>query len=147
MFVKAADARPEDYQAMALAQNMYEGMGEDELAAKAAAETVTRATRALQINPCDSRAMVLGAMAHHRLGNAQLALEWVDKAYALDPESASTAYNSACLFAGIGEIDRALDLIEVAIGLGSRNKRYFETDPDFESLKDHPRFKELLSRI
>lgn len=147
LFKQAADARPEDYQAMALAQNMYSGMGENELATKAAKETVIRATRALKINPADSRAMVLGAGSHYRTGNTQLALEWAEKAYALDPESASTAYNSACLFANIGEIDRALDLIEVAIGLGNSNKRYFETDPDFESLKDHPRFKELLSRI
>ena len=122
-------------------------MGQDELATKAAEETVIRVTRALQINPADSRAMVLGAMAQHRIGNTQLALELVEKAYALDPESASTAYNSACLFASIGDTDRALDLIEVAIGLGNSNKRYFETDPDFKPLQDHPRFKELLSRI
>ena len=147
LFKQAAEARPEDYQAMCLASNMYEGLGQDELAIQAAQETVIRAMRALEINPADSRAMVLGAMAQNRIGNTQRALELVENAYALDPESASTAYNSACLFATIGETERALVLIEVAIRLGNRNKRYFETDPDFTSLRDHPRFKDLLSHI
>ena len=147
LFKQAAEARPEDYQAMSLAQNMYEGLGQANLAENAARETVVRVTRALEINPGDSRAMVLGAQAYRALGDPQRAVDMVEKAYALDPESPSTAYNSACLYAGIGEIDRALDLIEVAIGLGSRNKRYFETDPDFKQLQDHARFKELLLRI
>ena len=81
------------------------------------------------------------------MGYVATAVEWVEKAYKLDPDSASTAYNSACLFAHIGKYDRALDLIEVAIGLGSRNKRYYETDPDFKPLYDHPRFMELLKSI
>ncbi len=51
------------------------------------------------------------------------------------------------MYASIGETDKALDLIERAIELGSRNRLYFETDPDFVSLRDHPRFKALLDRI
>jgi len=147
MFLKAAEARPEDYQAIALASNMFDAIGDTEREDWAAKEVLVRATRALQLNPADSRALVLGAMGHFRVGKMETAFEWVERAYELDPESASTAYNSACLFARIGNLDRALDLIEVAIGLGNRNKRYFETDSDFVSLQEHPRFKALLSRI
>jgi adenylate cyclase len=147
MFVKAAAARPEDYQAIALASNMFDAIGDAESELQANKEVLVRTTRALQLNPADSRALVLGAMGHLRAGDAKTAVEWVEKAYKFDPESASTAYNSACLYAKIGKFDRALDLIEVAIRLGNRNKRYFETDPDFEPLSEHPRFKEILSRI
>jgi len=147
MFEKAAEARPEDYQAMALASNMYEGLEIEEKEIETAQKTIERAERALEIMPTDARAMVLGAMAYNRVGDTEHAIELVQKAYELDPDSASTAYNSACLYAAIGEDDRALDFIEVAIGLGSRNKRYFETDPDFNRLQDHPRFVELMNRI
>jgi len=147
MFVKAAAARPEDYQAIALASNMFEATGDIENEISANKEVLVRTARALQLNPADSRALVLGALAHFRAGDSGTAVEWIEKAYKLDPESASTAYNSACLYAKIGKLDRALDLVEVAIRLGNRNKRYFETDPDFESLREHPRFKEILSHI
>ena len=46
----------------------------------------------------------------------------------------------------MGEIERALDLLERAIELGSRNRRYYETDPDLASLQDHPRFQALLEK-
>ncbi len=56
-------------------------------------------------------------------------------------------YNSACMLAKMGETDRALDLVEKAVELGSRNKRYFDTDGDFDSIRDHPRFVALMKTI
>jgi adenylate cyclase len=56
-------------------------------------------------------------------------------------------YNSACLYAKLGDTERALDLVEKAAALGSRNKRYYETDSDFDSIRDHPRFKALIDSL
>lgn len=75
------------------------------------------------------------------------AFEWIENALKADSHSNGVAYNSACIYARLGDYDKALDLIERAIKLGSRNRRYYETDPDFVKLKDHPRFKALLDRI
>ncbi len=49
--------------------------------------------------------------------------------------------------ARLGETGRALDLLEKAAESGARNKRNWETDADFESVRGHPRFKVLLERI
>jgi len=132
---------------MALAANMYDALGDEERKRAAAEETVSRVRRALQLNPDDARALVLGAGCINYLGDTQTALQWAERAYEIDPESSSTAYNSACLFAHLGEKERAIDLIEKAIALGSRNRRYYETDVDLDPLRDHPRFQELLRRI
>lgn len=71
----------------------------------------------------------------------------MDLARKANPNSNGVMYNSACIYANMGEMEKALDCIERAVELGSRNKRYFETDSDFDSIRDHPRFQELLKRI
>jgi adenylate cyclase len=47
----------------------------------------------------------------------------------------------------LGEIDRALDLIEQAFEAGNRMKEWYETDSDLDPLRDHPRFKALMERF
>jgi tetratricopeptide (TPR) repeat protein len=147
LFELAARARPEDYQAMALAANMHAAIGDTAKCLEAAKETVIRVKHALELNPADPRALVLGAGSLHYTGDIETAVAWVERAFKLDPESSSTAYNSACLFANIGEIERALDCIELAIKLGSRNERYYQTDVDLNPLREHPRFIELMKRL
>ncbi len=51
------------------------------------------------------------------------------------------------MYAKLGEPERALDLLEKAADSGARNKRYWETDSDFASIREHPRFKALLEGI
>lgn len=147
LFEQAAAVRPEDYQALALAANMHDALGNDQQGKRLSRETVIRVQRAIDLMPNDARAWILGASCLLRLGDREKAFQWVDKANEADPESNGVAYNAACMYATIGETDKALDLIERAIELGSRNRLYFETDPDFVSLRDHPRFKALLDRI
>jgi hypothetical protein len=37
--------------------------------------------------------------------------------------------------------------LERAISLGNENRPWFESDPNWEGLRDDPRFKELMQRI
>jgi adenylate cyclase len=147
LFERAAAVRPEDYQALALAMNMYEALGDDDAAHRAASESLARARRAVELNPGDSRALCLGAGSLLRLGNVDGALDWMERARATNPRSNGVAYNAACLYAKLGFKEKALDLAEEAFKLGSRNKLYWETDPDFESIRDHPRFQAILKRL
>ncbi len=147
LFVDAAMLRPEDYQALALACNMYEMLGDTENLDRYTREYGERVTRAVELNPNDARAWSLGAGAWLRMGDKEKSLEWIERAQILSPLSSGVMYNSACMYAKIGETNRALDLIEKAVELGSRNKRYFETDGDFESIRDHPRFVALMKTI
>jgi adenylate cyclase len=147
LFRKAGAVRPEDYQAVALAGNMYETLGDTANEERLATETVERARRAIDVNPKDARALILGAGSLGRLGEKKEAFEWAERAISIDPESASTAYNIACLLSRYGEHERAIDNLENAVRFGSRNKLYYETDVDFDPLRDHPRFQRLLDSI
>ncbi len=147
LYRRAAELRPEDYQSVSLAANMYETLGDTENSVAMSLEGTTRAKRALELNPNDIRALVLGAGNLFRTGDSEAAIAWAEKAYELDPESSSTSYNSACLFSKLGDFDRALDFIEKAIELGGRNAANYETDSDFNPLREHPRFIALMERV
>lgn len=147
LFCRAAEVRPEDYQALAIASNMYDAIGDIQRSLEVSKETTERAKRAIELNPNDSRALILGAGAWHTLGDEERAMEWADRALEINPSSSSIMYNSACLYARSGKTERALDFLEKAVDFGGRNKRYYENDIDFASIRDHPRFKALLERV
>ncbi|MCA1594070.1 MAG: tetratricopeptide repeat protein [Acidobacteria bacterium] len=57
------------------------------------------------------------------------------------------AYWLATTYAMLGERDDAFTWLERAINLGNENRIWFETDPNWESLRGDPRFRELMRRI
>ena len=99
------------------------------------------------MNPKDARAWILGAGCLTRLGRKEEAIEWAERSVSLSPDSASTAYNYACVLARFGKKEEAIDQLEKAVQLGNRNKLYYETDADFDPLRDHPRFQRLMETI
>lgn len=147
LFVRAAEVRPEDYQALAIAANIFETLGDRQRAIEVSRETIERVTRAVELNPNDSRGLILGAGVWGRLGEKKKALEWTERAKQVSPTSSGVMYNAACVYANLNEFEIALDHLEKAVELGSRNKRYFDTDSDFDSLREHPRFIALMEKI
>jgi tetratricopeptide (TPR) repeat protein len=53
-------------------------------------------------------------------------------------------YNRGCFEAICGNTDRALELLKVGLKKGQSSKEWARQDPDFESISDDPRFKELV---
>lgn len=60
------------------------------------------------------------------------------------PDDAEVRYNLACSQASLGKADEAIDTLGQAIELGYRDIDHLESDPDLDSLRDHPRYLELL---
>jgi tetratricopeptide (TPR) repeat protein len=56
------------------------------------------------------------------------------------PGSPALLYNLACLEALAGEPDRALELLNEAVACADRFREYAQTDEDFASIRDDPRF-------
>lgn len=57
------------------------------------------------------------------------------------------SYNAACSFALAGKTDRALESLRSAINAGFTSVDHVRRDEDLASLRDDPRFDELLERI
>ena len=57
------------------------------------------------------------------------------------------AYWLGSAFALLGEKDQALEWLAAAIKLGNENYLWFESDPNWSSLRDDARFQELTARV
>ena len=54
-------------------------------------------------------------------------------------------YDALCTYALLGEAERALDVLEQWIRLaGADEILWFKNDPDFDSIKESPRYQKLL---
>ena len=147
LYCRAAEARPEDYQTLALGALMFDQLGEHDRERELNEQFIDRAKRALELHPEDARALCLGALVYRKLGDKKTGLAWLQRAHDASPESANVMYNSACFHAVSGNLEMALDCLERAAELGARNKRMWKSDKDFDNIKDHPRFRALLERI
>jgi adenylate cyclase len=92
--------------------------------------------------------MSFGAGAYAALGEVERSKEWMERALLVDPDNLSMRYNFACALAAfIGDKQGALRHLERSLATaGAFHLSLVETDPDLDSLRDEPQFKEALSR-
>ncbi|MHC4941057.1 MAG: protein kinase domain-containing protein [Planctomycetota bacterium] len=147
LFERAAELRPEDYQSPLLMGAVYEGLGRKREAEAAARRGLAVAEKHLELHPDDARALCLGAGALCQLGERARCLDWADRALKIDPDEPITLYNIGCMHALLGRVEDALDCLENAVEQGFRDRAWFDHDSDLDSLRDHPRFAELLERL
>jgi len=122
-------------------------LGREDEACRAYQAAIDSAQNHLELNPGDSRAYSLGAGSLARLGDKERAKQWTEQAMALAPEDPVMLYNAACQMAVLGESERALDVLERSIEAGVAVGEWIKNDPDFEDLRDHPRFQSIVKRI
>jgi adenylate cyclase len=146
-FRKAAEVRPEDYQSAMLLSLPLRVLGRLEESRAAAKEGLRRAERSLKLNPVDVRALSLGACAFVDIGEPERAVEWAQRVLQLFPEDMSALANSACVYARLGHKTKALDLLEKMFAKNWGKRDWIEHDPDYDILRDEPRFKKLFATI
>ena len=147
LFQRAADARREDFQSLILAGQCLQMLGRIEEAQKATREGISRAERALMLNSADGRALSLGSGALYDDGQVERAIRWSQRSLELDPDDMSALINGACLRAKAGHKEEALALLERAFARGWGKRDWIEHDPDYDVLRDDPRFQELLAKL
>jgi tetratricopeptide (TPR) repeat protein len=108
---------------------------------------VEAANRVLANSPDDVRALYLSGGTLIGLGDRQKGTERLEQALALRPHDFATLYNAACGFSRAGEKEKALDLLDRAVGTGSGFRPWIEHDPDLDALRDSPRYKQILARL
>lgn len=147
LFEKANRLNPADYQSALLAGQVYADLGLEEKSKTARKRGVTMAEQALNINPADTRALYLGANGWAALNEPEKAMQWLQRALALEPDDAMLQYNAGCIYALLGMKEEALNCLEHAVEQGLSQKGWFENDSNLDSLRDEPRFKALHRRL
>ena len=148
LFSRAMEVQPEDCQAPLLIHQVLRALGRDEEGRKYSRIGLKRAEEALRRFPESSRPAQLGAVALTALDQPEEAKRWMERALSIDPDDTHIQYNAACMWAQLGDSDRALDLLQRwASHVGSENKDWMLHDPDLDPLRDHPRYAKILELI
>jgi adenylate cyclase len=148
LFERAAGLKPDDYQSKLLLTMIYRTLGRTDDMMRAAREGVERATQELTRHPEDPRPAYLGALGLVTLGELDRGHEWAARALAIDPDDILTQYNTACLYAQTGEIERACELLEHLLPQANHETRaWVKNDSDFDPIRSHPRYQNVLKLI
>lgn len=147
LFEKAQSVRPEDYQSAALIAAVLRQLGRTDEAQHADHLAIESINRHLELNADEARAFNLGAIILARLGEVERAKQWNERAISLAPDDDAILYNASCVFAVLGEEDQALAGLQRAIEAGLAGGDWVSHDPDWDRLRDHPRFQTLVQRL
>lgn len=131
---------PEAYDSWYLLGMCYRKLGMTSRVRRTDRECIEAVFRRIRSNPADTRALTMGASILVTLNEPERALHWLERALAIDPEEPIIQYNCACGFVNLGEYERALDCLELAVGQSSLSKEWVTNDPDLDPLRNHPRF-------
>jgi serine/threonine protein kinase/Flp pilus assembly protein TadD len=82
-----------------------------------------------------------------RSGKKPEARKLVDQLKELSTRGYVTNYHLAILYSGLGEIDQALECLEEASKERSSEIVFIKVSSEFDSLRSHPRFLDLLRRM
>jgi adenylate cyclase len=147
LFGKAAEVRQEDFQSPIIQAQSLAMLGRKDEARDAQREGIARAERIVALNPLDGRALALGALALFEEGHLERAFQWSQRAVELYPDDLSALLNNACLKLRSGMHEEALDLLERVFGRGWGKRDWVELDPDYDCVREHPRFKAMFAKL
>ena len=146
-FEIAASAIETEFVAAALVVQCYASKG-DQAGARVAAERALRRIEAIiAVEPDHGSAIAYGAAALATLGEIERAKEWAARGRLLDPDNVNLQFNLACAMARAGEVDAALEMLEIFIDNAAKGLLvYIESDSDFDLIRDDSRFVAMTDR-
>jgi len=148
LFERAAEINPDDLNVPTFLTHVYRSLGRDEARLRWARRTVEIAERQLALYPDDARPPCMGIEGLIELGETNRAREWISRALALEPDDPTVQYNVACGLTKLVELELALDLLEHSLRNAPPEMiSWVKHDADLDSLRNHPRYQEILELI
>jgi adenylate cyclase len=144
MLERSAHLRPDDYHALVLAAKVRLMIGDESQARSNFARALPRVEARLSVYPDDFRALSDKARCLRHLGRFDEALDAADLA-AAHPDP--LLYQLACVLAGAGRCERALDVLEAAIDAGFHYRNWLDRDPEFDAIRDNRRFRTIAASM
>ena len=144
-YIRALEIQPSDYRSPLLLQTVFHSLGRHDEEQKYVQLGIKRAEDALRLHPENADPAALGASVFAALGERKRAMEWLTRALAIEGDPSSVWYNVACAYSQLGEVDRAIDLLEIWLPqVGPDQRRWFKNDRDLDPIRSHPRFQKLF---
>lgn len=102
-------------------------------------ETVTKAEAS------NGRAWYRLGISLHKLNRYTQAVDAYQKALGINNKNSLAMYNLACSYARMNDNEKAFEWLNKALNAGFPQVASMKTDPDLASLRDDPRFAEVLA--
>jgi adenylate cyclase len=148
LLVRAGELNPDDVQSVSLASTAYRALGHMKEFKTMSAQAIRRGERAISRQPENSRAVQMTFTVYSSLGDRDNAVRLIEHALAIDPDDTHLLYNAACASVMLGDKDRGIDLLSRWVGrVGADMHDWMRQDVDFESIRDDPRFRQLLAGL
>ena len=74
-------------------------------------------------------------------------MEWSRRSLQLYPDDMSALLNAVCLRARLGLKEEALAILERVCSRGWGKRDWIDQDPEYDLLRDDPRFKALMAKL
>ncbi|OCJ16365.1 adenylate cyclase [Rhizobium sp. AC44/96] len=144
-FQRALEIKPADYGAPIMLVNVFRSLGQLDRAQSYARIAIRKAEQEMRLHPENANVACLGATALAFLGISDRALEWLARALETDPNDINIQYNAACTYALLGEVDRAIDVLEGWMPqVGAEMRLWFMHDSDLDSIRENLRYLKLV---
>lgn len=114
-------------------------------AARAYGKALELGAEKLRVNARDAEVLSSLAMYHAMRGERKPALDNLGAALRLNPKSPDLFFNAGIVYQQLGDTQRALDALEKAVAGGISPATLRDT-PNFDGLRDNPRFLRLIQR-
>ncbi|HET9819436.1 MAG TPA: tetratricopeptide repeat protein [Rhodanobacteraceae bacterium] len=146
-FEAAHRVRPDEFQAISLASNAADSLGDKARGDMLVRLTLPSALAEIAADPENGRALYLAAGMQVRLGDIEGGRRNIETALRLQPDDFGTLYNAACTYTHMGDNERALDLLDRAVSTGHGFREWIENDSDLDNLRELPRYREIVARL
>jgi len=146
-FKIASEIRKDDVQSKSLLTLTYRILGEDENFKQSTLDTIVRGERQLELDPTDRRTLSLVANKYLNAGKRDKAFKCQERVLGLYPDDPTILINATCFYSVAGMHDKAINLLENIFSKGYGSKEWIENDPDYDPIREHPRFIELLKNL
>ena len=144
LFQIAGSLRPDDLESVAFLAQAYGSLGQIADRDAANRRALKLIEDRLELNPDDARAWNLGGVILATQHETEKAIEFMRTSVTIDPDDPQLLYNVACTYAVMGRTEEALESLEHAVDKGYGHKEWLLHDPDFDSIRETPRFKAIV---
>ncbi|HEX7375068.1 MAG TPA: hypothetical protein VF277_08835, partial [Steroidobacteraceae bacterium] len=145
-FESAVAALESDIIAATFAVQCYQATNDTGRAIEAARRALSRVEKVIATQPDHSRAIGFGVGLLATLGEKERAREWVLRGQLLDPTNVVMLYNFSCAMVQLGDLETAFELLrDFTAHMQPGLLRWFESDSDFDPIRQDPRFVTMLA--
>jgi adenylate cyclase len=146
-FEKAASLMDTDWNSPMMLTTCYNALDDEPQKLRVSRVSVDRAERAIAQDPTNGSALAAGGISLSILGESDRGGEWMQRALLLDPDNLNMRYNVGCALAFSGRADEAVNTLKQWFEVinSPTRIRHAEADPDLDSMRDDPRFKDAIA--